>query len=127
MTLEEIVQQLKEAQTVTSAQTLRHETRLKERQRWLEENELAYARHRQMMADLDEKLTQVAAAQLVNEEGFRRLKDSLQAFIDSLRRVATAINENPDRLGSVGRENVSARVPTRQPERPRHEVRVTPA
>lgn len=38
------------------------------------------------MADLDEKLTQVAAAQLVNEEGFRQLKDSLQAFIDSLRK-----------------------------------------
>jgi hypothetical protein len=86
MTLEEIVQQLKEAQTVTSAQTLWHETRLKEHQQWLEENELAYARHREMMSDLDEKLTQVAAAQLVNEEGFRQLKDSLQSFIDSLRK-----------------------------------------
>jgi hypothetical protein len=71
---------------VTAAQTLRHEDRLKEHQQWLEENELAYAKHRAMlvehvamMAGLDEKLTQIAAAQLVTEE-------KLNGLIDALRR-----------------------------------------
>jgi hypothetical protein len=43
MTLEENIQRLRDSLTVTSAQTLRHETRLKEHQEWLEANELAEA------------------------------------------------------------------------------------
>jgi hypothetical protein len=53
MTLEEIVQQLKDAQTVTGAQTLRHEARLKEHEQWLRDNELAYARHREIVEQHD--------------------------------------------------------------------------
>ena len=40
MTLEENIQQLRESLTVTSAQTLRHETRLKEHRQWLEDCEM---------------------------------------------------------------------------------------
>src|ERR1700720_3318977 len=99
MTLEEIVQQLRDAQTVTAAQTLRHETRLIEHQQWLEDNELAYAKHRTMllehvamMAGLDEKLTQIAAAQLENEEKWRKLEHKMDAFIDSLRQGGNGHN-----------------------------------
>jgi len=99
MTLEEIVQQLKDAQTVTGAQTLHHEARLKEHHQWLEDNELAYAKHREMMADLDIKITQIAAAQLLSEEATRELKAAqtateaaLKAFIDSLRKAGNGHN-----------------------------------
>jgi hypothetical protein len=99
MILEEIVQQLRDAQIVTAAQTLRHETRLKEHQQWLEDNELAYAKHRAMLVDhvammagLDEKLTQIAAAQLLNEEKWRELQAKMDAFIDSLRRSGNGHN-----------------------------------
>ncbi len=86
MTLEEIVAQLKDAQTVTGAQTLRHEARLKEHQQWLEDNELAYSRHREMMADIDLKITQIAAAHVLTEEAQKATEASLQAFINSLRK-----------------------------------------
>ena len=85
MTLEEIVQQLRDAQTVTAAQTLRHEARLKEHQQWLEANELAYAKHRDAIAEFDEKMTQLAAAQLVTEE-------KLNGLIDALRRGGNGHN-----------------------------------
>ena len=85
MTLEEMIQQLKDAQTVNGAQTLRHEARLKEHQQWLEDNELASSKHRIAMAEINAnlkqasaKLTELAAAQLATEE-------RLQALIDSLR------------------------------------------
>ena len=93
MTLEETIQQLRDSLTVTAAQTLRHETRLKEHQQWAEEMELAFARmaardeiHSAMMAELDEKMTQVAAAQLLNEEGLADLKNTVKSFIEGLRR-----------------------------------------
>jgi hypothetical protein len=44
VTLEENIQQLRDSLAVTSAQTLRHETRVKEHQQWLEQMELAFAR-----------------------------------------------------------------------------------
>jgi hypothetical protein len=106
MTLEEIVQQLRDAQTVTAVQTLRHETRLKEHQQWLEDNELAYARHRVTMAEIDatmaahaerlveidEKLTQLASAHLLSEEKWQRLEAKIDAFIDSLQRGGNGHN-----------------------------------
>jgi hypothetical protein len=82
MTLEEIVKQLKDAQTVTAAQTLRHETRLKEHQQWLEDNELADVKHREKMAELDDYITKIAAAQLVNEQKMVELKDALKRFLE---------------------------------------------
>jgi hypothetical protein len=88
MTLEENIQQLRDSLTVTSAQVLRHETRLKDHQKWLEDNELAYQKHRIMMAehdakmvDLDDKITKIAAAQLVNEELSKNNAELLKAFL----------------------------------------------
>ena len=85
MTLEENIQQLRDSLTVTSAQTLRHETRLKEHQQWLEDNEAAFAKHRAAMVELDENITRIAAAQLVNEEGLADLKKAMSSFLDGLR------------------------------------------
>jgi len=76
--LEENVRQLRESLTVTSALSLRHEERLKEHQQWLEDNELAYARHRVMMTELDEKMTQLASAQLVTEERLKGLIETIE-------------------------------------------------
>jgi hypothetical protein len=93
MTLEENIQQLRDSLTVTSAQALRHETRLKEHQQWLEQMELSFARmaklnemHAEKMIEFDEKMTQVAAAQLLNEEGLADLKNTVKSFIEGLRR-----------------------------------------
>jgi hypothetical protein len=93
MTLEETIQQLRDSLTVNAAQTLRHETRLKEHQQWLEEMELAFARmaardeiHSAKMAEFDDKMTQVAAAQLLTEERLAVLWNKLDGLIDVLRR-----------------------------------------
>jgi hypothetical protein len=93
MTLEETIQQLRDSLTVSAAQTLRHETRLKEHQQWLEQMELSFARtarlnemHAEKMLEFDEKMTQVAAAQLLNEEGLADLKNTVKSFIEGLRR-----------------------------------------
>ena len=57
------IKELRDALTVTSVATARHETRLKDHQEWLEANERAYARHREvlaqheaMMISIDQKL-----------------------------------------------------------------------
>jgi hypothetical protein len=81
MTLEENIKQLRESLTVTSAMTLRHETRIKEHQQWLEDNELANERHRIKMAELDDYITKIAAAQLVNEELTKQNAELLKAFL----------------------------------------------
>jgi hypothetical protein len=93
MTLEENIEILRDSLTVTAAQTLRHETRLKEHQQWLEQMELSFARmaklnemHAEKMIEFDEKMTQVAAAQLLNEEGLADLKNTVKSFIEGLRR-----------------------------------------
>ena len=93
MNLEEIIEKLRDSLTVTSAQTLRHETRLKEHQKWQEDMELAFARmaaldeiHSAKMIEFDEKMTQVASAQLLNEERLAILWNKLDGFIDTLRR-----------------------------------------
>jgi hypothetical protein len=85
MTLEENIQQLRDSLTVTSAQTLRHETRIKEHQQWQEQMERAFARmaaqheiHSAKMLEFDEKMTQVAAAQLITEERLKGLIDALR-------------------------------------------------
>ena len=93
MTLEENIQQLRDGLIVTSAQTLRHETRVKEHQEWLEQMELSFARmakmheeHAKNMLEFDEKMTQVAAAQLLSEEKLARLSEKVDAFLDGLRK-----------------------------------------
>lgn len=99
MTLEENIQQLRDSLTVTSAQALRHETRIKEHQQWLEDMERAFARmaardeiHSARMEELDEKITQIAAAQLANEEGSRDLKATVKSFIEGLQRGGNGHN-----------------------------------
>jgi hypothetical protein len=85
MTLEEIVQQLKDAQTVTGAQTLRHEERLKEHEQWLRDNELAYARHREIVEQHDRMMADFSL-------GMQDLKASIQALTDSLRKGGNGHN-----------------------------------
>ena len=88
VSLEENIQKLRDSLDVTSAQVLRHETRIKEHQKWLEDNELAYQKHRIMMAEhdakmieLDDKITKIAAAQLVNEELSKNNAELLKQFL----------------------------------------------
>jgi hypothetical protein len=98
MTLEENIRELRDGLTVTSAQSLLHERRLKDHQQWMEDMERAFARmaalnqiHSEKMVEFDEKMTQVAAAQALNEEKLSILREDLSnlgkkmdAFIDSL-------------------------------------------
>jgi hypothetical protein len=93
MTLEENIQQLRDSLAVNSAMTVRHEARVKEHQEWMGQMELAFARmaardeiHSARMEELDEKITQIAAAQLLNDERLAALWSKLDGFIDALRR-----------------------------------------
>lgn len=93
MTLEENIRELRDGLTVTSAQNLLHERRLKDHQQWMEDMERAFARmaaldriHSEKMVEFDEKMTQVAAAHLLNEEILSNLSKKMDAFIDSLRK-----------------------------------------
>jgi chromosome segregation ATPase len=86
------IARLNDTQTVTAAQTSRHEDRVKEHQQWLEDNKLAYTRHREAMAEFDQKMTQLSAAQLLNEEKWRELQAKLDGFIDGLRRGGNGHN-----------------------------------
>jgi predicted nucleic acid-binding Zn-ribbon protein len=86
------IARLNDTQTVTAAQTSRHEDRVKEHQQWLEDDELAYTRHREAMAEFDQKMTQLSAAQLLNEEKWRELQAKLDGFIDGLRRGGNGQN-----------------------------------
>jgi post-segregation antitoxin (ccd killing protein) len=65
--LEENVRKMREALTVTSAMALRNETRAKEHQEWLEEQQAAIARHQAwleeheaVMRRVDDKLERIA-------------------------------------------------------------------
>ena len=65
--LEELIEQMREANRVAFAMALRHEDRIKEHDEWLRENELALARHREFLAQheamlvaLDAKLNAIA-------------------------------------------------------------------
>ncbi len=67
MDLEENIRKLREALAVNSAMTLKHEARLREHQEWLEANEHAWAKwreiaaqHAAMMIQLDQKLDRIA-------------------------------------------------------------------
>jgi hypothetical protein len=100
MTLEENIRELRDGLAVTSTQTLLHEKRLKEHQQWMEDMERAFVRmaaldriHSEKMAEFDQKMTQVAAAQLLTEEKLSiagveiaMLGEKLAALIDSLRK-----------------------------------------
>ena len=97
------IARLNDAQTVTAAQTSRHEDRVKEHQQWLEDNELAYARHREAMTEFDQKMTQLSSAQLLNEEKWRELQAKLDAFIDGLRRGGNGHNLQPGHYRNLSR------------------------
>lgn len=86
MTLEENIQQLRDYLTVTSAQTLRHETRLKEHQQWLEDCEMVLGKILLAQKETDENITRLSAAQLVTEEGLAELQKKVDHFLDGLRR-----------------------------------------
>ena len=105
MTLEENIQQLRDGLTVTSAQTLLHERRLKEHQQWMEDMERAFAKmaaldeiHSENMAEFDEKMTQLAAAQLLTEEGLGELKEGLT----ELKNMVKSFLEGLGRGGNEG-------------------------
>jgi hypothetical protein len=60
MTLEENIRELRDGLTVTSAQTLLHERRLKDHQQWMEDMDRAFARmaalyriHSEKMVEFD--------------------------------------------------------------------------
>ena len=53
MTLEENVQQIRDALVVTTAMVLRHEQRLQQHQEWLEAEERSIARHREWLDQHD--------------------------------------------------------------------------
>lgn len=102
MTLEENIQQLRDSLTVTSAQTLRHETRLKDHQQWTGDIERAFTRiaaldqvHSEKMVKLDGKITQIAAAALLSEEKISRLSAKVDAFIDFMRKGGNG-HHSPD-------------------------------
>ena len=93
MTLEENIRELRDGLTVTSAQTLLHERRIKDHQQWMEDMERTFARiaalhqiHSEKMVEFDEKMTQVTAAQLLTEEKLQILSNKMDAFIDSMRK-----------------------------------------
>ena len=74
--LEELIQQMREANRVAVTMALRHEDRIKEHDEWLRENELALARHREflaqhdaMLAALDAKLNAIADMILKGRSG----------------------------------------------------------
>ena len=67
---------------------LRHAVRL-----GIREARAERAKRREMMAELDDKITKIAAARLENQEGLKELRASMQelqasmrAFLDSMRR-----------------------------------------
>jgi hypothetical protein len=92
MTLEENIEKLRDSLTVDSAMALRNETRLKEHQQWLEDNELAYAKHRIAIAEIRATLDRTAALQAANEEGLKELRETLRLFIDSMRKGGNGHN-----------------------------------
>jgi len=99
MTLEENMQQMREWLEVDAATISRHETRLKEHQQWMENMELAFARmaamdeiHAAKMIEFDEKMVQVAAVHLENQEGLKELKAAMKSFLESLQRGGNGHN-----------------------------------
>ena len=77
MTLEEMVQQLRDALVVTDAMTLRHEQRIKEQQEWLEIEQRAIVRHQAAIEQHEAWLQQHEAAMQSITEKLDRLEDLL--------------------------------------------------
>jgi len=57
--LRQQVKDMRDAMVVNNAMILNRERRIKEHEEWLRENELALARHRENMVNLDEKLDRI--------------------------------------------------------------------
>jgi phosphoenolpyruvate synthase/pyruvate phosphate dikinase len=110
MTLEENIQQLRDSLIVTSAQTLLHETRLKDHQKWQEQMESAFARmaasheeHKREMAEiaeadaergrkLDERIDQIAKADAERGKALDGRIDKLVSAIGELIRTRNGHN-----------------------------------
>jgi septal ring factor EnvC (AmiA/AmiB activator) len=60
---------------------LRHAVRL-----GIREARAERAKRREVMAELDDKITKIAAAQLENQQGLKELQASMRAFLDWMRR-----------------------------------------
>ena len=75
MTLDENISQLRDALTVTSAMTLRHETLLKDRAEWLQAHDRA-------MLELDARMVRHQAIMERVELGLAEATDKLNALID---------------------------------------------
>ena len=98
MTLEENIRELRESLIVTSAQALRHETRLKEHQQWLEDNEMAYARHRAMLVEHVAMMTEIDAnmERVERESNARMLRHER-----NMGRVELALAEATEKLKAL--------------------------
>jgi hypothetical protein len=79
MALLDDMKDLQEALAVTNRIQNRHALMIEEHERWLEAMQASALETRRL-------IDQIAAFQLANAEGLKKLEASVQAFIDSLRR-----------------------------------------
>lgn len=86
MTLEENIQQLRDALTVTSAQTLRHETRLKDHEQWLEEHEARAKAHQDWLVDHERAWERHELAIAAFDERMAQLQDKIDKIADLILR-----------------------------------------
>ena len=73
--LRQQVKEMREAMAVDSAMTLRDENRIKEHQQWLEEVELAEARHRKLTVEHHQFIAQHEAMMIRIEENIQKLTE----------------------------------------------------
>jgi|HubBroStandDraft_2_1064218.scaffolds.fasta_scaffold600151_2 hypothetical protein len=106
MTLEENIQQLRESLAVTSAQTLRHETRIKEHQQWLEQMELAFAR---MAASHEVHKREMAEMRAADAERGRKLDERIDQIARNDAERGRALDERIDKLVSAIGKMISER------------------
>jgi hypothetical protein len=102
MTLEENIQQMRDSLAVNSAMTLRHQTRVKEHQEWLEQVELAFARMAASHEAHERDMAQIAKAD--SDRG-----RALDERIDGLAREGRALDGRIDKLVSAIGELIRTR------------------
>jgi hypothetical protein len=94
MNLEENIQQMRDSLAVNSAMTLRHETRVKEHQEWLEQMELAFAR---MAASHEAHKREMAESGRKTEDLIRQIAkadaDRGRALDERINNLVSAIGE----------------------------------
>ena len=106
MTLEENIQQLRDSLAVTSAQTLRHETRIKEHQLWLEQMELAFAR---MAARHEVHECEMEEIRKADAERGRKLDERIDLIANADAERGRALDERIDKLVSAIGKMISER------------------